>query len=175
MNPLQHPEYWQRGPIEGIDPFLQPAAHAILQAREETVSALVDFPEPLLWIRPGGMASVAFHVQHMKGVLDRLFTYALGRQLSSEQLAALQQEGKEDPAIQLAGILQQFNAQVEIAISQLKATDGESLLEPRAIGRKQIPSNVLGLLFHTAEHLQRHTGQLIVTVKILLTEHEISK
>jgi len=40
-------------------------------------------------------------------------------------------------------------------------------LEARGIGRKRIPTNVLGLLFHAAEHTQRHTGQLYVTVKML--------
>jgi len=40
------------------------------------------------------------------------------------------------------------------------------------VGRKRIPSNVIGLLFHTAEHTQRHTGQLLVTVKVLTRNEE---
>jgi uncharacterized damage-inducible protein DinB len=49
----------------------------------------------------------------------------------------------------------------------LKETSAHELLEPRGIGRKQIPTNVLGLLFHAAEHTMRHVGQLLVTAKVV--------
>jgi hypothetical protein len=29
-----------------------------------------------------------------------------------------------------------------------------------------LPSTVLGLLVHSAEHVQRHAGQLLVTVRV---------
>jgi uncharacterized damage-inducible protein DinB len=167
-------EFWLRGPLPGIMPLLQPVAHALLQARMEVHQALEHFSEVKLWDRPAGTASVAFHLQHLAGVLDRLFTYARQEQLSTVQSDALQKEGKEDPGIHLADLLQIFNNQVEKAISQLKNTDEESLLEPRGVGRKQIPSTVIGLLFHAAEHAQRHTGQLLVTAKVL-SEIEIQK
>jgi uncharacterized damage-inducible protein DinB len=41
------------------------------------------------------------------------------------------------------------------------------LLEFRGVGRAQLPSNVLGLLFHAAEHASRHTGQVVTTAKIV--------
>jgi len=160
-------EFWLRGPVPGIIPVLQPVAHALLQARLEVQQVLSEFPEDLLWQRPGGVASVAFHLQHLAGVLDRLFTYARGEQLSDWQLTALQKEGKEHDKIHLAGLLQQLDSQVEAAIDQLKNTTAASVLEARAVGRRQIPSTVLGLLFHAAEHTQRHTGQLLVTAKVL--------
>ena len=69
--------------------------------------------------------------------------------------------------IQVSELLENFNQQVDIALKQLQNTREDSLLEFRGVGRKQIPSNVLGLLFHAAEHTQRHTGQLLVTVKVL--------
>jgi len=161
-------EFWLRGPVPGIIPVLQPVAHALLQARWEVQQALSDFPVDLLWQRPGGVASVAFHLQHLAGVLDRLFTYAKGNQLSDWQLIELQKEGKEDDNIHLDGLLQHFDRQVESAIDQLKNTTAASVQEARAVGRKQIPSTVLGLLFHAAEHTQRHTGQLLVTAKVLI-------
>jgi len=153
--------------MAGITPVLQPVAHAILQARREVQEVLQNFPEALFGQRPGGVASVAFHLQHLTGVLDRLFAYARGEQLSALQSDALQKEGKEDKNLRLAGLLQQFNDQVDTAIAQLKNTREESVLEIRYVGRKQIPSNVLGLLFHAAEHIQRHTGQLLVTARVL--------
>lgn len=163
----QPTEFWLSGPVEGINPVLQPVAHAILQARREVVEVLQNFPETLLWQRPGGVASVAFHLQHLAGVLDRLFTYARGEQLSTDQLNALQKEGKEDKAISLVDLVQHFSKQVDIALEQLKATKEELILETQYVGRKRIPSTALGLLFHAAEHTQRHTGQLLVTARIL--------
>lgn len=162
----QKGEFWLNGPVPGVISVLQPAAHAILQSQKEVLEAIQNFPEASMWHRPAGVASVAFHLQHIAGVLDRLFTYARGEQLSELQLQALQKEGSEDKDIQLTDLLEQFNSQVSKAIKQLKDTKEESVFEIRFVGRKQIPSNVLGLLFHAAEHTQRHTGQLLVTVKL---------
>jgi uncharacterized damage-inducible protein DinB len=53
------------------------------------------------------------------------------------------------------------------AVSSLKDISEDQLLTPRAVGRAHLPSNVLGLLFHAAEHAQRHTGQVITTSKII--------
>ena len=167
MSAEQKTEFWLSGPVPGIIPVLQPIAHAILQAQREVGDALQGFPDTLLWQRPGGAASVAFHLQHLSGVLDRLFTYARGELLSTSQFDALRKEGKEDKNINLDDLLQELNKQVTAAIDQLKDTREGSVFETRYVGRKQIPSNVLGLLFHAAEHTQRHTGQLLVTAKVL--------
>jgi uncharacterized damage-inducible protein DinB len=166
----QQTEFWLSGPIPGITPMLQPVAHALLQARKEIQEALRDFPGHLLWQRPGGVASVGFHLQHVRGVAERLFTYARNEQLSPEQLNSLQNEGKEDNKMLLADLMGKWDEQVEKAIAQLKTTKGETVLEERWVGRKRIPSNVLGLLFHAAEHIQRHTGQLLVTARVLTSE-----
>jgi len=86
-------EYWLSGPVENIPSLLQPVAHALLQAREEVRESVKDFPQSLLWHRPGGAASVGFHLQHLTGVLDRLFTYARGEHLNHQQLEYLKAEG----------------------------------------------------------------------------------
>lgn len=164
------PEFWLRGPVEGITALLQPVAHSLLQAREEVIEALGHFPEEKLWKKPGGAASVAFHLQHLAGVLDRLFTYANGHQLNDKQLEYLSVEGEENSNIHLAGLMDHFSMQVDAALTQLRNTNENSLLERREVGRKKIPSNVLGLLFHAAEHTQRHVGQLIVTAKVVQAE-----
>lgn len=160
-------EVWQRGPVHGVPPLLQPVAHALLQAVEEVSRYTINYPHNHLWERPANVASVDFHLLHLKGVLDRLFTYARGEMLSSEQLTALSAE-QEIPARPLAveDLVEAFRVQVQIAIDQLKNTNESSLLEQRTIGRRQIPTTVLGLLFHAAEHTQRHVGQLLVTTRI---------
>jgi uncharacterized damage-inducible protein DinB len=159
-------EVWLRGPLEGIPALLQPVAHALLQAREEINELMADFPEELLWERPGGLASPGFHLQHMAGVLDRLYTYARGKQLGQQQLDYLASEGK-NVYIKVSELLEHFNQQVDIALKQLSETDEAILTEVRGVGRAKVPSTVIGLLVHSAEHTMRHVGQLLVTVKVI--------
>jgi uncharacterized damage-inducible protein DinB len=168
MAVLSQPEFWLRGPVDGVPLLLQPVAHALLQANAEVQELMTDFPESRLWYKPAGAASAGFHLQHLPGVIDRLFTYARGEQLTREQLDYLAAEGKINPASSVASLLTAFSSQVDTAIHQLRHTTENSLLNPIGVGRKLIPSNVLGLLFHAAEHTQRHTGQLLVTVKVAL-------
>jgi uncharacterized damage-inducible protein DinB len=160
------PEVWLRGPVQGIPPSLQPVAHALLQAREEINVLMKDFPNEHLWDKPAGVAPVAFHLQHIRGVLDRLFTYARGEMLSSQQLNQLSAEGKFNEHYTSVELVNNLNKRVDIAIEALRNTKEETLTASRAVGRAQLPSTVLGLLVHAAEHTQRHTGQLLVTVKV---------
>ena len=160
-------EVWLRGPVPGVPSMLQPVAHALLQAREELTTALCDFPPALLNARPGGVASVGFHLQHLAGVLDRTFTYARAEALSQNQLAAL---AAENPPLAFAAdavqqLVQRFNVQVNNALAQLQVTDEATLPEARGVGRAQLPSTVMGLLVHAAEHTTRHLGQLLVTAR----------
>ena len=165
--PTQPLEVWMRGPISGLIPSLQPVAHAILQAREEVNLMMIDFPNELIWKKPNDIASVAFHLQHLSGVLDRLFTYANNQILNEDQLELLALESDSAQFLTVKGLLTRFNNQVNKALTQLKNIEESTLLQPRGIGRKQIPTNQLGLFFHAAEHTQRHVGQLLVTIKIL--------
>jgi uncharacterized damage-inducible protein DinB len=160
-------EVWLRGPLEHIPPLLQPVAHALLQAREEINALMQDFPEKLLWQKVAGMASPGFHLQHLAGVLDRLFTYAKGKTLNQQQLDYLASEGKQ--AGDVKALLEVFNSQVDKALMQLSETDEASLTGVCNVGRAQIPSTLIGLLVHSAEHTMRHTGQLLVTVKFLVS------
>lgn len=164
----QQPEAWMRGPVPGVEPLLMPAAHALIGAAEDVRHAAEGLSAELLWAKPGGAASVGFHVAHAAGSLDRLLAYARGEALSPEQFAYLAAEQEPgDPPLDAATLLARFDAQVERALAQIRATPVDSLLEPRGIGRRQLPSNVLGLLFHAAEHTQRHTGQAITTARIV--------
>ena len=83
------PEVWLRGELPGISTLLQPAAHALLQSKEEVFKYTEGFPEFLLWKRPAGRASVGFHLQHITGVLDRMLTYAEEQQLSEKQFEGI--------------------------------------------------------------------------------------
>jgi uncharacterized damage-inducible protein DinB len=161
------PEAWLRGPVAGVPALLQPVAHALLQAADEVQEVLQAYPDDALWARPGGVASVGFHLQHMRGVIDRLFTYADGKPLSPLQRTELEAEGKAPKGeVSTAELVQAFRDKVEQALVQLRATDERTLTDHRAVGRKQLPSTVHGLFFHAAEHVQRHLGQLLVTARL---------
>lgn len=166
------PEVWLRGALPDVPPHLQPVAHALLQAREEVSAILKDFPDTLLWERPAGVASVGFHLQHLSGVLDRLLTYAGGNMLSEAQLAALKAEGNPEATPGgTAPLLRAFSERVDQAMATFKDIDDAILLEPRKVGRAGLPSTVLGLLFHAAEHTMRHVGQLLVTARVVKAGH----
>jgi uncharacterized damage-inducible protein DinB len=165
------PEAWLGGPIDGVDAFLQPAAHALVQAREDLGRAIVDVSPTTLWRRPNGAASLGFHLRHVAGSLDRLLTYARGAQLDDRQHAALTREAEPGtPPADAATLVDQAREAIDAALEQLRATRREELLEHRAVGRAGLPSTVLGLLFHAAEHTTRHVGQAITTAKLVTAD-----
>lgn len=160
------PGVWLRGPVPGVSPRLQPAAHALMQTVEDVEQAVEGLSADQLWATPGGAASVGFHLLHLRGATDRLLTYARGETLNDAQRAQLQSE-KNPPRTEATSLLADLRGAVERAVEQLRTTPDGTLEEPRPIGRTALPTTVLGLLFHAAEHAQRHAGQLVTTSKIL--------
>lgn len=163
------PEVWLRGPVEGIPALLQPAAHAFIQAQEDVEGAVAMLRPDEVWVEPGGAASVGFHVAHLAGATDRLLTYARGERLSDAQKKKLVAE-RPDPSARptLEALLAEWRLAVADALTRLAATPEDSLLTPRFVGRAQLPSSVLGLTFHAAEHASRHAGQVVTTCKVLV-------
>jgi len=162
---MARPEVWLRGPVEHVPAQLQPVAHSLLQCREELEQLLRGMARDRLWRSAGGAASIGFHVRHAIGSLDRLFTYARGAMLSEAQLQVLAQESDADPDLGADDLLAAFEAAVTRALDQLSDTRVASLLDPRSVGRARLPSTVIGLLFHAAEHTQRHVGQAVTTAR----------
>jgi uncharacterized damage-inducible protein DinB len=161
------PEPWLRGPLPGIPALLQPVAHAFVMALEDTTNASSSLAVDELWMRPGGAASAGFHLMHLSGSTDRLLTYARGEGLSSLQRDALTRENADDHRPSVAELIEAWRLTVERAHAQLAATPESALTEPRFVGRGRLPSTVMGLLYHAAEHAARHTGQLVTTAKIV--------
>jgi uncharacterized damage-inducible protein DinB len=168
MSEPNRPEVWLRGPVDGVAPLLQPVAHSLVQAREDVEARLEGLSPEQLWTRPNGAASVGYHVRHAAGSLDRLFTYARGEPLSAAQIAALRAEQEQDlSADAAASLARSFGEAIDRALAQVRATPEASLTERRTVGRAQLPSTVLGLLFHAAEHTHRHVGQMVTTIKVV--------
>ena len=163
---MSEPEAWLRGPIPGVPAHLQPVAHSLVQCREELQRVLDGIEVERLWRTDGRAASIGFHVIHAIGSLDRLFTYARGARLSEAQRQVLAQEASPDPALTAEDLLAAFEAAVVRATDQLRDTSESTLTDRRLVGRAQLPSTVIGLLFHAAEHTQRHVGQALTTARL---------
>lgn len=162
---MSEPEVWLRGAIDGVPAHLQPVAHSLLQCREELERLLNGMPAERIWRSPGNAASIGFHVRHAIGSLDRLFTYARGAVLSETQRQVLARES--EPDLDADALLAAVEAAVTRALDQLRDTREDTLLDRRLVGRAQLPSTVIGLLFHAAEHAQRHVGQAVTTARFV--------
>ena len=149
--------------------MLQPVAHILLQVRESVLELVPGLSEAQWNARPGGVASAAFHVRHIPGVIDRLFTYARGDALTPDQFVALRAEADPLAAADVARVLDALGARVDAAIAELRTIDVSTLGDFREVGRAKLPSTVIGCLVHGAEHAMRHVGQLSVTTRIART------
>jgi|SRR6478672_11694442 len=167
IDSMSEPEVWLRGPIAEVPPHLQPVAHSLLQCREEIARVLDGMTPERIWFAHANAASIGFHVLHAIGSLDRLFTYARGGALSDAQRQALMQETQPDPDRTAADLVAAFDAGVIRALDQLRGTDETTLTAVRHVGRARLPSTVIGLLFHAAEHTQRHVGQALTTSRLM--------
>ena len=104
----------------------------------------------------------------MAGRIDRLLAYAGGQALTRAQLAAIPEEAEPgDPPAPLETLLAEVRAARDRALETYRATDPDTLLHPRKVGRAGLPSTVQGLLFHAAEHARRHAGQVVATAGIV--------
>ena len=160
------PEVWLRGPIDGVAPLLQPAAHALVQTVEDVGNTILVLSTDEIWASPGGAASVGFHVLHLIGSTDRLLTYARGESLSDAQKSRLIAE-RNPVRVDAASLIEDLRRTMGDALDQLRATPTAALEQVRTVGRAALPTTVLGLLFHTGEHAQRHAGQIVTTAKIV--------
>lgn len=174
-------EAWLRGPVEGVPDALMPAAHSLLGALEDMEAAASALTVEQLWAKPGGAASVGFHIRHVGGSIERLLTYARDASLTPRQLAAISLEGEPGERPRTATeLLAALRVSVIDALNDYRSTRPETLLEARRVGRAGLPSTVQGLLFHAADHARRHAGQVVATARIvtglsLLIDHEATR
>ncbi len=163
MQPL--PEPWLRGPVPSISPLTAPILYAFQQAREDLAHHTEELTDEQIWATPHGFGSVGFHLRHIAGSTGRLMAYLRGRSLTQEQMAALAGESSTTGPgrdVLLAGLERTFR-EAEVVV---RAIDPASLAEPRKVGRAGLPTTVIGLLTHIAEHTQRHVGQAISAAKL---------
>jgi uncharacterized damage-inducible protein DinB len=157
-------EPWLRGPLTGVHPLVAPTLHAYAQAREDLARWTDGLTDAEIWSRPHGLAPVGFQLRHIAGSIERLTTYLRGKQLTPEQLEDARHE--LDPGPGRVKLLEQVNEAFNNSEQVIRALEPENLTERRTVGRKQLPTTVVGLVVHLAEHTQRHVGELIVTSKL---------
>ena len=165
MNPAPRQEAWLRGPIEGVPPHLMPVFHSFAMVREDLAHYTEGLSTEDVWRRTGALPSLGFHLHHIGHSVDRLVTYLCGAQLSDAQIATLKKETEPGSAT-LAELLAEIDEKLTDAERRIRTIEPGMLNELRYIGKKRLPSTVLGILVHVAEHTQRHLGQAITTAKL---------
>jgi uncharacterized damage-inducible protein DinB len=128
--------------------------YAFTQAREDLARFTEGLSTEQLW-----KTQIGFHIRHIARSTDRLITYLEGSQLRPEQL------GEGEPGASLEELLAELDSAFERAEKVVRAIDAATLREAREVGRKRLPTTVIGLLTHIAEHTQRHVGQAITAAK----------
>ncbi len=165
MNKNEQPEPWLRGTLGEVPPVQRAVLHAIELAQEDLEGWCGSLSDEQLNARPGGIAPVAFHLRHIARSLDRLLTYAEGRQLSPDQVALLKSE--LDPGATRSQLFAELAEALATSARRVRSFSPAQMNEARAVGKKQLPTTVAGLLVHVADHTQRHVGQAITTAKIV--------
>jgi len=168
MNQTNLPEPWLRGTLTEVPAVQRAVLHALELAREDLERWCHGLSDEEMHARPAGLGSVAFHLRHIARSIDRLLTYAEGRQLSAEQLSMLKSE--MDPVGSRNEMFAEFVVAIAKSGKRIRAFSPEQLGETRKVGKKELPTSVGGLLVHVADHTQRHVGQAITTVKIVVAQ-----
>jgi hypothetical protein len=161
------PEPWLRGPLADVPPLVAPVLYAFQQTREDLARHTDGLTAVQVWARPHGLTPLGFHIRHIAGSVDRLTTYLEERPLNDSQMAALAEEMR--PGANLAELSAELDQSLNRAEQVIRAIDPAALAEPRTVGRKRLPTTVIGLLTHIAEHTQRHLGQAIGAAKLART------
>jgi hypothetical protein len=159
------PEPWLRGPLPGVDPAVAPLLRSFEHAREELAQHTAGLTPEQIWARPLGQTPLGFHLRHIGGSVERLMCYAMGRRLTPEQHAAKARE--QEPGATREELLAEIEASLTTAGAAAREVPPQSLGEPRYVGAKQLPTTLIGLLIHIAEHTQRHVGQAIAAAKLV--------
>lgn len=159
------PEPWLRNTHNDLPAVIRGVIHALELADEDVSRWWALLKEDELNARPYTLASVGFHMLHLVRSLDRLLTYAEGDVLSDEQLRLLKAESVKASK---AEVLAEFSSRLRAAKTRVLSFIGSDFEEKRTVGRKQLPTTVGGLLVHIADHTQRHTGEIIITAKLVI-------
>ena len=159
------PEPWLRGTLTELPAVPRAVLHALELAKEDIWKWCFPLSDAQLDRATGGIAPVSFHIRHIARSLDRLLTYAEGKSLNESQLSLLKSELAQ--GAKHAEIFVELETSLNASANRIRQLASLSPETPRAVGKKQMPTTVGGLLVHVADHTQRHVGQAITTAKFV--------
>ncbi|HMD41646.1 MAG TPA: DinB family protein [Candidatus Acidoferrum sp.] len=162
------PEPWLRGTLTEVPVVPRAAIHALELAKEDLNRWAAQLTNDEVNAQPCGISSVAFHLRHIVGSLDRLLTYAEGGKLTPEQMIFLR--GELDSAANRESLFQQLDSAFRHGQARILALATTNLDTKREVGSKRLPTTVGSLLVHVADHTQRHVGQVVTTAKLILAQ-----
>ena len=162
------PEPWLRGTLGEVPAVPRAVLHALELANEDLERWCGPLSDAELSAPPAGIAPVAFHLRHIARSLDRLLTYAEGKQLSEAQVAEMKSE--LEPVAKREELFAELETALRKSAARIRAFDVGRLNEARVVGKKGLPTTLGGLLVHVADHTQRHVGQAITTSRIVLAQ-----
>ena len=163
MSNTPPPEVWLRGPIPGViravaacRPRIAPVPRGVAGQRHGT-HAGADL-ESSLW------RSVHRISRAPRSRKPRSPLHVRARRTAHLRSTSLARGGGS--ARPVARHRHQAAGRVRCRPSSVRSSSCESrakrrFSDARGVGRAQLPSTVLGLLFHAAEHTQRHVGQVV--------------
>src|SRR5271165_5330961 len=129
--PDKLPEAWLRGTLTDVPTVQRAVLHAFQAAELDLTKWCRDLTDDELHHHPAGLASVAFHLRHIPGSIDRLLTYAEGRVLSEDQLSILKSEG--DPGSSTSDLLAKLSASLQTAAGRVRNFSTAELEQPRFV------------------------------------------
>lgn len=150
--------------MPGVHPLVMPVFFSYAQVREDLRRHTAGLSDDDVWVEVAG-SSLGFQLKHIAGSVDRITSYLLGASLEAEQLAFLKQEAEATGA--LTELLALVDESLQKSEERLREVDPDSLYALRKVGRQALPTTVIGLIVHLAEHTQRHLGQTITLTKLL--------
>jgi uncharacterized damage-inducible protein DinB len=166
MDKISLPEPWLRGTLTDVPPIQRAVLHALELAQEDLHRWCSSLNDEELNASPEGIAPVSFHLRHIARSMDRLLTYAEGRQLAPEQVALLKSE--LEAGTPRNELFIELRSALAVSAARIRSFAATQTNEPRSVGKKAMPTTVAGLLVHVADHTQRHVGQAVTTAKLVM-------
>lgn len=158
-------EPWLRGTHADVPAVGRAVLHAFDLALDDLTKWTEGLTDAEVHAQPLGLTAVSYHLKHIARATDRLLSYAEGKPISAEQLAALKAEqGGEET---LAELLAEVEAAFSDAAERVRVLATADFNTFRGVGRKQLPTSIGGALIHVADHTQRHVGQVVTTAKVI--------
>ena len=120
-------EPWLRGTESDLPAVARAVLHALQLADEDLRTWCGNLSEAEMNARPAGLAPVAFHIRHIARSVDRLLTYAEGRNLTDQQWARLRTE--IDPGANRDDLFTELSAALADGATRVRALAATNLEE----------------------------------------------